>query len=275
MAAASGTPAALFFDIDGTLVWHDLGKPTGESVVRAVPSPAVADAFRRLRERGHQTFICTGRAPAMVSPAIRALEPTGIVAAAGACVVLGSELVYERTIPRDVLEDVVARFEAARIPVVFEGPQACVVFSPGHVENPIAMPGAPEVYSARELAAAAPMRYCKFSFKGDAIHQVEQLDDVLLKHFTRFNLGHSVYEMCLTGVNKGDGVRHALELIGHGPENTFGFGDSENDLPMLGAVETSVAMGNALPQVKAVASYVTTAVQDDGVPHALEHFGLI
>ena len=60
-----------------------------------------------------------------------------------------------------------------------------------------------------------------------------------------------------------------------GLEGTFAFGDSENDLPMAGAVETFVAMGNALPSVKDRAAYVTDSVEDDGVVSALEHFGLI
>ena len=34
-------------------------------------------------------------------------------------------------------------------------------------------------------------------------------------------------------------------------------------------------MGNALPNVRAVADYVTLTVAEEGVPAALEHFGLI
>ena len=34
-------------------------------------------------------------------------------------------------------------------------------------------------------------------------------------------------------------------------------------------------MGNATDEVKAVADYVTTSVDDDGIKNALEHFGLI
>ena len=70
-------------------------------------------------------------------------------------------------------------------------------------------------------------------------------------------------------------MRRALESLGCGIEGTFAFGDSENDLPMTDAVETFVAMGNALPAVKARAAYVTSSEQDDGVVSALEHFGLL
>ena len=41
------------------------------------------------------------------------------------------------------------------------------------------------------------------------------------------------------------------------------------------AVETDVAMGNAVPEVKAVADYVTDDVAHDGSVTAMRHFGLI
>ena len=44
---------------------------------------------------------------------------------------------------------------------------------------------------------------------------------------------------------------------------------------MLVAVETAVAMGNAVSEVKAVADYVTDDVAHDGSVTATRHFGLI
>ncbi len=71
------------------------------------------------------------------------------------------------------------------------------------------------------------------------------------------------------------GVARALEYLGRtGNARTFGFGDSGNDLGMLAAVETAVAMGNAMPEVKAVADYVTDDVAHDGTVTAMRHFGL-
>mgnify|MGYP003374652946 CR=1 FL=1 len=40
-------------------------------------------------------------------------------------------------------------------------------------------------------------------------------------------------------------------------------------------VAKEIAMGNAEPHVKAVADYVTTSVDEDGIANALKHFGLI
>ena len=51
--------------------------------------------------------------------------------------------------------------------------------------------------------------------------------------------------------------------------------DSGTAKGMLAAVETAVAMGNAMPEVKAVADYVTDDVAHDGTVTAMQHFGLI
>jgi len=52
-------------------------------------------------------------------------------------------------------------------------------------------------------------------------------------------------------------------------------GDGENDLDMMEFAGISVAMGNAVPSVKAAADYVTDDVDHDGIYNALKHFNLI
>ena len=71
------------------------------------------------------------------------------------------------------------------------------------------------------------------------------------------------------------GVAATLERLGIDASEAIAFGDGENDLSMFSAVGTSVAMGNAQGTVKAAATYVTTAVDDDGIYNAAKHFGLM
>lgn len=52
-------------------------------------------------------------------------------------------------------------------------------------------------------------------------------------------------------------------------------GDGQNDLGMLQSAKYSVAMDNALPEVKAAANYVTETNTNDGVAKFLQqHFEL-
>ena len=58
-------------------------------------------------------------------------------------------------------------------------------------------------------------------------------------------------------------------------EEIIAFGDGENDLEMLAFAGVGVAMGNADEEVKEVADYVTTEIDDDGIWNACKHFKLI
>jgi len=51
--------------------------------------------------------------------------------------------------------------------------------------------------------------------------------------------------------------------------DVWAFGDDENDLPLLKAAGTAIAMQNALPQVKAAAQYVCESNEADGVARFL------
>ena len=59
-------------------------------------------------------------------------------------------------------------------------------------------------------------------------------------------------------MNKGAGIRLALEPLGIDPGECFGVGDSPNDLPMFSTVGWAVAVGSAYPEVKAAANAIAS-----------------
>ena len=76
-------------------------------------------------------------------------------------------------------------------------------------------------------------------------------------------------------INKGQGVRDICKTLDISPSEVISFGDAVNDIPMLQAAGTGVAMGNASPEVKAAADYITATNDEDGIAAALEHFEVI
>lgn len=74
---------------------------------------------------------------------------------------------------------------------------------------------------------------------------------------------------------KENAIKKILEIYNLSKDEVMAFGDAENDIKMLETVGTSVAMGNASKQLKDIATYVTTDVDDDGIYNGLKHFGLI
>ena len=77
------------------------------------------------------------------------------------------------------------------------------------------------------------------------------------------------------GADKGKALQRMAEHLGMDISETMAFGDGGNDKSIICAAGIGVAMGNAIDDVKALASYVTDHVDNDGVSKALRHFGII
>ena len=76
-------------------------------------------------------------------------------------------------------------------------------------------------------------------------------------------------------VSKASAIERMLGLLGLDRSQAIAFGDEENDLEMFGAVDYTVAMGNAIDALKQTATYVTDNVDEDGIYNACRYFGLI
>ena len=82
-------------------------------------------------------------------------------------------------------------------------------------------------------------------------------------------------EVMPKSVNKGEGLRMICEDAGVDMKDAVAFGDSFNDVYMLQAAGTGIAMGNAEEAVKAAADRVTDDCDHDGVAKGLKELGII
>ena len=71
-------------------------------------------------------------------------------------------------------------------------------------------------------------------------------------------------------VNKAAALTVLMERLGLTKDEVLAIGDSNNDLPMLKAAGTSVAMGNASEAIRALCTDVTADCDEDGVAKAIE-----
>lgn len=275
MIDACPESAVLFFDVDGTLASFDPDDMTDKDFNAVHPSKSVIDAFGRLRNAGHRAFICTGRPLWLIADGLRALNPAGIVAMAGATLEVEGRVVHEDCFDEDIVEELARRVVDAGIEVFFESNAATFALEPVGVERS-SLIGTSVVHSAEEMRIDGSLRVGKVCLNVPSLARVANDDGFINRNFELCNTGGQNRELSPKGIDKGVGVTRALAYLGReGNVRTFGFGDSGNDLGMLAAVETAVAMGNAMPEVKAVADYVTDDVEHDGTVTAMQHFGLI
>ena len=275
MIDACPDSAVLFFDVDGTLTSFDPDDMTDKDFSAVRPSQAVVEAFHTLRDAGHKAFICTGRPLWLIADSLRALDPAGVVAMAGATLEIEGRVVHEDCFDEDVVEELARRIAVAGGEALFETNGATYSLEPVGVEQSFLL-GAGVVHSVEEMRVDGRLRVGKVCLNAPNLARVANDDGFIERNFELCNTGGQNRELSPKGIDKGVGVARALAYLGReGNACTFGFGDSGNDLGMLAAVETAVAMGNAMPEVKAVADYVTDDVAHDGTVTAMRHFNLI
>lgn len=81
-------------------------------------------------------------------------------------------------------------------------------------------------------------------------------------------------EVNAAGVNKGTALKILGELLHIRPEDIMAFGDASNDLAMIQAVGTGVAMENGIEEVKRAADHVAPPNDADGVARFIEAYVL-
>lgn len=275
MIDACPDSAVLFFDVDGTLTSFDPDDMTDKDFSAVRPSQTAIEAFHRLHDAGHKAFICTGRPLWLIADGLRALDPAGIVAMAGATLEVEGRVVHEDCFDEDVIEELAHRIAAAGGEALFETNGATYSLEPVGVEQSFLL-GADVVHGVDQMRVDGRLRVGKVCINARDLACVANDDGFIDCEFELCNTGGQNRELSPKGIDKGVGVARALAYLGReGNARTFGFGDSGNDLGMLAAVETAVAMGNAMPEVKAAADYVTDDVAHDGTVTAMRHFGLI
>ena len=86
--------------------------------------------------------------------------------------------------------------------------------------------------------------------------------------------GFGNIEINAHGCDKGDGLLHLCEYLTISRENVMAAGDNLNDGSMLRFAGESVAMENAIDDLKDIAKYIAKTNLEDGVAEMVERLVL-
>lgn len=253
----------IFFDIDGTLLDHDKQLPKSTKL-----------AIEKLQELGHELAIATGRAPFMFEELREELGIHTYVGLNGQYVVHNNQVVYEHPLDIEELQRYSAFADELDHPLIFENHE--------------------QMYSTKEANLYVDEGIGSFKLKVEPIYEPNSFrerkiyqsllfcteEHELLYHskfqklkFVRFH-EYAVDVLPADG-SKAKGIEALINHLQIPMKNVYAFGDALNDLEMMTFVENSVAMGNAIDEVKQVAKYVTTPVDEDGILKGLELVGIL
>lgn len=257
---------AVFFDIDGTL-WDSTNR---------IPESTVT-AIRGLRAQGDYAFLCSGRARAYIqSRELFDIGFDGVLAGCGTYVEIDGEVIYEKRIERELAVYTVETVRKYGFRPILEGPEFLYMDVADFAHEPYGkkvmrelgdhLVGISEHYGEWEIN--------KLSCATDHADR-EGGFAALADYYTYLIHNEDVVELVPKGHTKATGIAKVCEYLGVDQKDTFAVGDSVNDLEMLTYAGTGIAMGNADMRAKQAADYVTRDLYDDGIYHAMLHFGLI
>ena len=273
----------IFLDVDGTLVDYENRLP--ESAVKAV---------RRARENGHRVYICTGRSKAEVYSELWDIGLDGMIGGNGSYVEDRGHVVMHQLITLDQCRRIVDWLHERKLEFYLESNNGLFASEEFAVKAEPAVKeyrrrkGKEDADKATVATVFPEMIYGGELYRDD-LNKVsyllgsyqdfrdtkEQFPD--LENGTWGGAGEIALfgDLGVKGITKGNAISHLLEYLGAKREDTIAFGDAKVDIPMLEYCQVGVAMGNGGPEIKAMADFVTEAVEEDGLYHAFVRLGLI
>ncbi|MBM6615919.1 HAD family phosphatase [Desemzia sp. RIT804] len=117
----------------------------------------------------------------------------------------------------------------------------------------------------------------KAQYVGDA-SQIEALIQLIPKELKeRYYMvltAPEVFEILAKGVSKAEALKKLINHLEIDATEVMAIGDGLNDLDMLELVGSPVAMGNAEPEVKKIATYLSKSNEENGVAYAIRKWAL-
>lgn len=261
------TPKIVFFDIDDTLY----RKQT--DTLR----PSVVQAIAALKERGIITAIATGRTLAALPDKIRRLiEDSGIdllVTINGQYISYRGEVLDKQPLNIENIGSICAFLKSRDIPYAFVSEKTIAVSE----EIPLVSEALSVILPNHPVDANYFMKHEVYQML--AFYGAEQdglVEQVAAEYgFKTIRWHKQSVDMLNAEGSKARGITLAIARLGIAMEDVMAFGDGLNDIEMIETVGFGVAMGNAVPELKAVADYVCPSVEEDGVLAGLQSLGVI
>ncbi len=241
---------ALFLDIDGTTV---------PNRADGMPSIRVREAIHKAKK---SVYVClaTSRPLFFAKPIIDHLDIRGL------CIVNDATQIYD-PVKKKIVQTIYLRNKDVRkIFNIFRKYKLRVLVNDG-------------IEADQVLGKKSPNNICTLVVADVS----EKTADLLVRDMTTiptvavhkiFSYTKNLFWISVTHATatKLHGIVTIAEMLGVKTHEMIGVGDGYNDYPLLSACGLKVAMGNAAPELKAIADFIAPSVDEDGVVTVIEKF---
>ena len=253
-----------FFDVDGTLV----------DMEKKIITPKMLETLKRLKENGVILCMATGRGPYLV-PSFSGIDFDVFLSFNASYCYTKNDVIFENPIPSEDVKKIVENATEIHRPVFLAsveggGANGCdkdLADYFGIAKGKVKVVDNATFESLIDGKVYQMMMGCYKEEYADILRDVDGAR--ITAWWTR------AADITPAKGNKGVGVEKVLEFYHLTKENAIAFGDGTNDIEMLEAVGTGVAMGNATDDVKAVADAICGYVAEDGIYYYCKEQGLI
>ena len=253
-----------FFDVDGTLV----------DMEKKVITPAMIETLKHLKENGIILCMATGRGPDLV-PSFPGIDFDVFLSYNASYCYTKDEVIFSNPIPKEDVKAIVENASEIHRPVFLAGVEGggangCDKDLADYFAIAKSKVNVLDNFDFEKLMDKKVYQMMVGCYKEEYADILRDVDGArITAWWTR------AADITPANGNKGVGVRKILDYYHLDKENAIAFGDGTNDIEMLEAVGTGVAMGNATDDVKAVADAICGHVAEDGIYHYCKEQGLI
>lgn len=259
--------AALFFDIDGTIL---------SEITREIPQSAL-NAIRAAKAAGHLVFINTGRTFCSIPSKISQFEFDGFLCGCGTYLTYHDEVLFSSSIPEQRGRAIIDKMIACKLDGIMEGVED--IYLPSRMSRFDRLESSRRYFHREGLgleqyAENGRFTYDKLFIYADEMSDKESFAAFVEEDMEMIDRGGETYECTQKAYSKATACEFILKKFNMSLEQAYVFGDSTNDLSMFQYAVHSIAMGEHAVELEPYAEYITSKVEEDGIAHAISHYGL-